>query len=286
MRVENPVYDRERAEQVWAAIYTENLERAEELARADLARWWDIDHPRTEEAAAVVQVDRRGHAVFSEEHAEASQEAGSEVPDAMQDGWAINLPRVVDYSGWPRLYSASWASKTTIEDTPTGFTLEAGFRAANAVLCDAGRRHVYTESMLETLPHEVGHLLSTIYHDRVPETYGDRVIVEFFGAIADQVYRETMDYTGDERAPYTQNPFTDAEELDETRLRQGHPVGEQLAYRALDQGDDPAELVRMANADLLDRYDDEIQDIHAQYPVAPDLDDPDLLVQAQSGDHD
>lgn len=274
MHVDNPVYNRERAEQVWRAAYHGHLEQAEEMARSDIADWWDIDHPTAEESMDVVQVHRVAHAVFGPGHATAMDEAGADVPAEMEDGWLINLPRVTDKPGWPQVCSAAtWAEGTMIEDNGTGFTIEAGFPAAHEVVCDAGRRHVYAEDMLESIPEEVAHNLSTLYHDRIPETYGDRIIAEFFGALGNELYHDPMEYAGAASLPGHDQP----EERDMT-LRMGHPVGRQLACRALERGDDPAELVRMSNDTLLERFAGDIREIHQEYGVAIPLDTPDFLV--------
>lgn len=266
VHINNPVYDRERAEQVWTAAYNGEVERLEEMARTDLVDWWDIDHPKAEEPIAVVDIGSTAHAVFSREHADALEEAGANVPEAVRDGWAINLPRVVDVAGWPKHYTAAIAHDwTTIEDELTGFRFEADFAHADRVLCDAGRRHLYAEHLMRAVPHEVAHNLSTVYHDRLPETYGDRVVAEFFGCLANELYRDPMEYVGEEDA------------ISEFKLRQGHAGGIYLASHALKRGDDPAELVRLSNEDILDRYRADLDAIHEQYDVPVALDDPDIM---------
>lgn len=266
MRVKNPVYDRKRAEAVWTAAYEGELERLEAMARNDLAEWWDIDHPKAEEAMAVVDVGTTAHAVFGPEHAAALEEAGANVPEPVREGWAINLPRVVDMGGWPRHYTAAIAHDwTTVEDELTGFRFEIDIPHADRVLCDAGQRHLYAEHLMRAVPHEVAHNLSTIYQDRIPDTYGDRVVAEFLGCLANELYRDPMEYV------------VHGSTVNELKLRQGHAAGIHLAHRALDQGHDPAGLVRMANDELLDRYRADLDAIHAQYDAPVALDDPDLM---------
>lgn len=267
MRLENPVYDRARAEELWEAAYKEELERAEEIARNDIVEWWDLDHDKAEEPMAVVDVGSTAHAVFSPELADALEDAGANVSEAVRDGWAINMPRVTDIAGWPKHYTAALGPDwTTIEDELTDFRFDIiNIPHADRVLCDAGQRHLYAEHLMRAMPHEVAHNLSTVYHDRLPETYGDRVVAEFFASLASELYRDPMEYV------------VRGDDIDEFKLRQGHTGGIRLAYRALDRGHDPAELVRMSNDELLDRYREDIEAIHEQYDFPVALDDPDLM---------
>lgn len=114
-----------------------------------------------------------------------------------------------------------------------------------------------------------------------------------------QVYAGTL---ADFRRRYERGMAeTDREDIEAERRRQvqnllaregvfgGHIVGGRLAQHVLDQGEDPADLVRMTTAEILDEYDGFVAATNQEYGITDELVEeyfrPQLLLQADNGIH-